>query len=309
MRAILVLTVLLLSPAVLHAAPDSLRAALAHSLLRVQPQQTPPTDLLLRLAAARNEWIGFQVVVTAGAQDLHGVNVTIPPLRGPGGATLPAPRLYREHYIQVKQPTPRSKEMPGWWPDALIPFDIPAEERLPGAPRFIAAPFDVAAGHNQPVYAELQTPQNAQPGEYRGQVIVTTQGVKLRRLAVSLTVWDFSLPLSPACRSNFGGFDRAVRNAGLSRSSPQARALIRRYERALIAHRLMPSMPDGGRPTAGPNGEPDVTSLLPIVREYFETQHANALQVPLPIDDPAGAGREKAVSRDRTLLGGGGMTC
>src|SRR5437879_1286395 len=106
MHAILALTGLLI-PAAMRAAPEPFQASLTHSLRRVQPEQAPPTDLRLRLAAARNEWAGFQVIVTAGAESLHEVNVTIAPLQGPGGATLPAPRLYREHYIQVTHPTPR----------------------------------------------------------------------------------------------------------------------------------------------------------------------------------------------------------
>src|SRR5262249_34320482 len=137
--------------------------------------------------------------------------------------------------------------------------------------------------------------EKARPGEYRGQVIVTAQGQKPWRLSLLLTVWDFALPKSPACRSNFGSFGRVVRQAGLPEGSQQARALVRRYERALIDHRLMPAMPDGGWPHPGPDGAPDVTSIEPSLRDYFETQHANALQIPLPIDDPAGAGREKAV--------------
>jgi len=278
-----------------RAAPGPFRAALADSLLRVQPEQTPPTARSLRLAAARNEWIGFQVIVTAGAAALEGVNVTVATLKGPEGATLPAPRLYREHYLQVTQPTPRSKAPPGWWPDALIPFAIPASERLPGAPRFTGAPFTVQAGRNQPVYAELRIPEQARPGAYRGQVVVTARGQKPLRMPLRLTVWNLTLPRTPACQSNFGSFGRAARQAGLRADSPEARALIRRYENVLMAHRLMPAMPEGASVAAGPDGAPDLSGLLPILRDYFETRHASALQLPLPIAAPTGAGREKAI--------------
>src|SRR5262249_37971312 len=168
----------------------------------------------------------FEGRVGGGGADLEGVNVTVAPLQGPKDATLPAPRLYREHYLQVTQPTPRSKAPPGWWPDALIPFAIPASERLPGPARFTGAPFAVQAGRNQPVYAEVRIPERTPPGEYRGQVIVTAHGQKPRRLSLRLTVWDITLPRTPACQSNFGSFGRAARQAGLPEGSPEARALI-----------------------------------------------------------------------------------
>jgi hypothetical protein len=295
MRALLAVLFLSAIPAAAQAAPALLRASLAHSLLRVQPQQTPPTAQRIRLSAARNEWAGFQVIVTADAGNLQEVNIAAAPLKGPRGAALPAPRLYREHYVQVTKPTYRAKEPPGWWPDALIPFDIPADERLPGKPRFAAAPFDVEAGRNQPIYAEVYVPEKARPGEYRGEVTVTARGQKPQRLAVSLTVWDFALPASPACQSNFGGFWRVAQHEGLRDASPEARALVRRYERALIAHRLMPGMPDGAYPNAAPDGTPDCAPVEPILREYFEMLHGNALQIPLPVGDPTGKGREAAL--------------
>src|SRR5262249_10361945 len=147
----------------------------------------------------------------------------------------------------------------------------------------------------QPVYAEIHVPEAARPGEYRGRVVVTAQGQKPRHLDLLVTVWDFALPQSPVCQSNFGSFSRVVRQAGLPDDSPEARVLIRRLDLVLIPPRVLPGMPPGARPQPGPDGTPDVASVLPILRDYFETQHANALDLSLPIADSTGTGREKAV--------------
>ncbi len=120
------------------------------------------------VAAARNEWAPFQVVVNGGERGLSGVNVTASVFRGPGGR-IPAPRLYREHYVEVKTPA-AIKEGAGWYSDALIPFG----EHRAGA-RFLSTPFELPRGGNQPVWVDLFVPKDAAPASTKGTLTVMAE--------------------------------------------------------------------------------------------------------------------------------------
>ena len=57
------------------------------------------------------------------AQSLANVRVEASALTGPAGQIEAANvALYREHYINVFQPSRASKSPTGWYPDALIPL-------------------------------------------------------------------------------------------------------------------------------------------------------------------------------------------
>ena len=91
---------------------------------RIRPKDGPGTRRVAHVSAARNEYAPFQIVVRAGSGGLKNVNAVASPLMGKSGHTIPADRitLYREHYIEIRKLSPRSKGSTGWYPDALIPF-------------------------------------------------------------------------------------------------------------------------------------------------------------------------------------------
>src|SRR5437870_964221 len=62
----------------------------------------PGTGHTARIAAARNEWESFQILVRSDAP-ITGVNLRPGDLKGPGGAVLPASRarLYRQHQLYL----------------------------------------------------------------------------------------------------------------------------------------------------------------------------------------------------------------
>ena len=83
------------------------------------------------LRAARNEYVAFQAMITADGAGLHGVDVSMGALSGPGG-TIPAGgiELMREHYLDVTEPSTamygeQSTSGPGAYPDPLVPLDAP----------------------------------------------------------------------------------------------------------------------------------------------------------------------------------------
>src|SRR2546423_10042707 len=184
----------------------------ADGLARVRRHDTVFSTTPASIKAARNEYEPFQIVVRAGGEGLKGVNVEASDLRGEDGHVIDRRHitLYREHYVEVTQPSPKSKEGAGWYPDALIPIVNPPDGRPLKNGRFVGAPFEVEPKANQPVWVDVFVPKDAVPGTYSGTVTVTAQGQKAVRLPVRLTVWNFTLPDAPSMRSNFGDFDNRV---------------------------------------------------------------------------------------------------
>ncbi len=144
------------------------------------------------LRAARNEYVAFQVMVTAAGGALSGVNVAVPALtRDGGGAGIAAENveLFREWYLDITEPSSSmygegSTTGTGWYPDALVPFDAPDG----------GAPFGVAAGQNQGVWVDVYVPGSAAPGTYRSSAVVSAAGETAVTIPIDLVVWDFTLP-------------------------------------------------------------------------------------------------------------------
>ena len=157
-----------------------------NAVTKVPREEIPPTALVpVTLAAARNEFESFQVVVT-GLSNLKEVDVNVGDLTGPDGAKISrdAFSLYRVHYVDCKGE--------GWLPDSMVPWRVPG-----GGPRIggeFGAPFKVEAGTNALVWVELHVPEDAAPGEYKGSIEVTQAGKGIGVVPVSLTVWPVTLP-------------------------------------------------------------------------------------------------------------------
>src|SRR5579872_69177 len=181
------------------------------SLSRVRPKDAPGTAVEAKIKAARNETEAFQIVVHAGDGGLKGVNAAASDLKA-GSLIIDRKNisLFREHYVTVRIPSPRSKEQPGLIPDALIPFPEPGAKPPARPPRYPSAPFTVAPASNQPIWVEVRVPRDAAPGEYKGTITVTAEGENPIDVPVTLTVWDFVLPDTPTLRTNFGGLGKRL---------------------------------------------------------------------------------------------------
>jgi Glycoside hydrolase 123 N-terminal domain/Glycoside hydrolase 123, catalytic domain len=191
----------------------------AHSLDRVGMTQTPGDNKDVKLFAARGEYESFQIVASGASSGLNGVNVTISDLQGPGGAVIPQSSftLYREKYVHVDKSSPNwhgSNQPlgPGWYADALIPFTDPSTGKPLSGAELTAVPFDLKANNNQPIWVDLLVPRTAKAGAYSGTYTVTSkQGTATG--PISLTVWNFALPESPALKSSFLFFQSGTRAA------------------------------------------------------------------------------------------------
>jgi hypothetical protein len=110
--------------------------------------------------AARNEHLAFQLGLYAVGQDATNVRVSFGDLKGEGG-TIPA--------------------------SALTCLNLSGTDWL-GRPMHLQV--SVAAGKVQALWCGVQVPQDATPGTYRGEVVVSADGVSECTVPIGLTVRD-----------------------------------------------------------------------------------------------------------------------
>ena len=185
-------------------------AWVAPSLVRVGPTDAPGTASSIALSGARGETLDTQVIVRGPAGGLTNVNLTASALTGPGSATIAASNvvLYREYYVTVNGTVPQGgfpsvgTNPPlgsGTYAEPLIPFvDPETGAALNGSLK--AVPATVAANQNQPFWVDISIPRgalNSPPGTYTGTISVTsTQGNVT--VPITVTVWNFELPMKPS---------------------------------------------------------------------------------------------------------------
>jgi hypothetical protein len=186
----------------------------APSLVRVGPTDAPGTASSISLSGARGETVDSQVVVRAPVgSSLTTVNVSASTLAGPGGATIAASNitLFREYFLTTNgtnsaggtNPPPGS----GTYAEPLIPFnDVATGTALcDSSAKLKACNATISAGRNQPYWVDFFIPRgagNSPAGTYTGTITVKSdQGSTT--IPVTLTVWNFELPLVPSEKSLF----------------------------------------------------------------------------------------------------------
>jgi hypothetical protein len=197
--------------------------ALASEKIRADaPARTQPSAAI---AAARNEFEAFQVIVTGPAR---GVSAQISAFEGPG--IISNARLYREDFVHVVSPS-AADGATGLIPDALVPdVDVVVGEKRN------AFPFDVPAGQSRGIWVELHVPPGASPGSYRAAVTVRAEG-RDTSVPVTLRVWDFSLPSTGSIRTAFAmSYGGVVKQHGVTGEA--LTQLRRRYAQLALDHRV-----------------------------------------------------------------------
>jgi hypothetical protein len=165
----------------------------------------------VRLAAARNEVVAFQVIVEADGAGLAALSASLPHLRRRGGTetiawaspaddpSLSAGRpiqLFSVHYMNVTSEShadwvwkPGSPAAPrdttGWKPVQLVP-----ENARKGRGGF---PLTVGPNLGQAIWVEVYVARDRPAGVYAGTLALTADG-KATTLPVELHVFDFALP-------------------------------------------------------------------------------------------------------------------
>jgi Domain of unknown function (DUF4091) len=191
------------------------------SLARVGQTDGPGTASSISLSSARGETVDTQVIVQGPVAGLTNVNLSASALTGPGGATIPASNvtLYREYYITVtgtasygggSNPPLGS----GTYAEPLIPFNDP-ESGLPlcatGA-TLKACNATISAGQNQPYWIDISVPRgatNSPTGTCTGTISIAADQGNVT-VPVTLTVWNFELPVQPSELSEWTLWNPAV---------------------------------------------------------------------------------------------------
>ncbi len=165
----------------------------------------------IKLFAARNEIVAFQLMVEADAQGISSLSVSfpaliheqqgsqityLPPAQDPTDYVDRPIQLFSENYMDVTVPTQADwivqvgtpsapKDMTGWKPVQLVP-----ENAKSGRGGF---PLSVEPSKNQAVWIEIYTGRDRPAGLYRGTISVSADG-KISSMPVELELFDFSLP-------------------------------------------------------------------------------------------------------------------
>ncbi|MBI5545179.1 MAG: DUF4091 domain-containing protein, partial [Deltaproteobacteria bacterium] len=203
--------------------------------VKVQPGTSPKSARTARLSAAMNEFEAFQIGIHADGSAVKGVRARASDLTGPGTISASAVQLYRQDFLDVKQPSGGIGQA-GRWPDALVP----AIDDVVGEPRD-AFPFDVPKGESRAIWVEVLVPPNSTPGVYHGSVHVEGDGLS-EEVPVELEVFNFQLPSTPSLATAFLAFSGNVCRAHTGSSgcgSDEAAAdLLARYQQLALDHRI-----------------------------------------------------------------------
>jgi hypothetical protein len=186
-----------------------------------------------KIAAARNEFEAFQVVVTGPASN---VRATATAFTGPG--SIPDVRLYRVATINCPYPSSLDGAS-GVWPDALVPDvdEVTKEKRN-------AFPFTVATGESRAIWVDVRVPADAPAGDYGASVRVTWDGGEAT-VPVTLTVWPFTLPSTASLKTAFG-LSWGTLNSAHGVSGDALSTVRARYGQLALEHRLSLSKIDDG---------------------------------------------------------------
>ena len=206
----------------------------APSLVRVGKTDVPGTLSSIVLSGARGETVDTQVVVQGPAGGLSNVNVSASALTGPGGVTIQASNvtLYREYFLSVTgtasyggggNPPLGS----GTYAEPLIPFNDPetGAALCASSAALKACNASVSPGQNQPYWIDISIPHgvaNSPAGTYTGSVSISSSQGRAT-IPVTLTVWNFELPMQPSESSLWTLWPPASGNT----TTTLARALMR----------------------------------------------------------------------------------
>jgi len=212
---------------------------------KVLPDSPIPAELGVTLGAARGEWEGFQVLLR-GDSDLADIDLQLGDLAGPDGASIPASafRRYRQHYLDIQQPSPfflaAIDDHPrdaGRYPDPLIPFVDPYQDgEVP-----VGAPFASPAGETAAIFVDLLVPRDAPAGPYQGSATLTAAGQEQVEMALELTVWPFELPADKSVATSYGFSENLPRHhhgGPDDEASEDYASIVDRYHQAMHEHRI-----------------------------------------------------------------------
>ncbi|GAH43019.1 unnamed protein product, partial [marine sediment metagenome] len=210
----------------------------------------------VRLFAARNEIVAFQLILEAGPGGVLDADVAVSSLSNgidtiPGSHPLPQPNnyvgigveLFTEYYLNVTQysyndpgwggfytTAAANPQITGWIPDALIPFS--AAQGKGGAP------FDIGASLNQGVWVDIYVGKGMSPGVYTGTIQITVGESPAAEIPLELEVLDLTLPDKNHYRSMVFYSDYCIRPRHNLSWGSELWEMLLHYHRMAHRHRI-----------------------------------------------------------------------
>jgi hypothetical protein len=201
------------------------------SMSRVMPHAIPktvPSRASYRLPLAGGEYGSFQIVLLPQpGEGLKEVEVGVNDLVDAKSHQRIAATNLHWHlvgYVQVDQPARHpalNDAAAGWWPDPLLPVER----------------FDVPADWAQPLWVTVYAPPGTRAGEYTGHVTIRSPGTEPRQVALTVSIYDFSLPTTGHLKTAFALMDGFLERVY---GAPLTLELRQRYGDYVLAHRLNP---------------------------------------------------------------------
>jgi len=209
--------------------------------------QGPFTDTH-RMAMARNEYEGFQVLVYPMAGELKGVTLKASDLAGPDGAKIPAADVTwnpQEMVFMHRNGKTRDWYYHGkryWIPDPLTnprPTDLPPH---------VSTPF----------WVTVRTRPQTKAGTYKGTITVRPDNAPPRELKLTVKVWNYKVPerwnfqtMGQSCWGNYWramqpALEEAAARGGKEAARKKRSELHRKYIDFLMDHRFMPTQQYSG---------------------------------------------------------------
>jgi hypothetical protein len=170
------------------------------SLVKIFPTEPAGSHQLVRpeLAAGRGQHVSVQLAVRT-THPLADLTAEVGPLKSSTGATLMGATVRPVGYVVVgshSRQTPEDERVgttPGWFPDPLWDF-----------------PINLEPGRTQPLWLSVAVPADANPGEYRGMVVVRGAGQPVARREIRVRVFAATVPSERTLKvTNWFGFEGA----------------------------------------------------------------------------------------------------
>lgn len=262
---------------------------------RVCRSEGPPAKPVqnVNLAAARNEWVSFQVFIR-NPKALHGVGIELSPLKNQAGGEIGATcfRVYREHQLELKEPTYRNDAFRAdWYPDPLIPTRHPITGEPLSGPRFTAQPFDLPANETHGFWVDVFVAKDVVPGTYTGTLKMSSQEGQVADMPVRLEVWDFTLPKVPTLVTALGApagrmgdyYSRRAKEG--KETEPTDWSAVEKQCAILAQEHRINACPPGEwlRLERDGDGFKLAEDNVRNLQEWIDTYQVNAIQVPSPV--------------------------
>ncbi|RIH66911.1 DUF4091 domain-containing protein [Mariniphaga sediminis] len=178
----------------------------------------------IQIQAARNEYEGFQVVLSP-LVEFKNISVSITDFTQKGDEVIPAAniKIRQVEYVHVTKPSGKYHKT-GWYPDPL-----PLYEK----------PFDAKAETNTPLWFTVKVPENATPGIYKAVIKFATANWEAS-IPVELKVWDFSMPEVPHIRSAFNLYSGLIHQYHNLETKEELKQVLDLYYQSFKEYRISP---------------------------------------------------------------------